>query len=51
MSDKPKPDSPGRTISFWMSHTEIEALAAAAERERVTRNEAARRAVRSYTGS
>jgi hypothetical protein len=46
---KAKVDSPGRTVSFWMSHAEIEDLARVAQREHVTRNEAARRAVRAYT--
>jgi hypothetical protein len=42
-------ESTGRTISFWMSHQEIAALAERAADEKVTRNEAGRRAVRSYT--
>ena len=44
-------ESTGRTISFWMSHEEIAALAERAADEKVTRNEAGRRAVRSYTSS
>ena len=48
MSDDVK-ESSGRTISFWMSHDEIEALAKRAKKEKVTRNEAGRRAVRAYT--
>ena len=41
-------ESTGRTISFWMSHDEIDALAAQAETEHVSRNETGRRAVRAY---
>ena len=44
-------ESTGRTISFWMSHEEIAALGERAADEKVTRNEAGRRAVRSYTSS
>jgi hypothetical protein len=44
-------ESTGRTISFWFSHDEIEALGKKAEQEKVTRNEAGRRAVRAYVGS
>jgi hypothetical protein len=47
MSDEAK-ESSGRTVSFWMSHDELDALAARAAAENVTRNEAARRAVRAY---
>ena len=42
-------ESSGRTISFWMSHDEIEDLAKQAKREKVTRNEAGRRAIRAYS--
>jgi len=38
----------GRPISFWMSHEEIDALQAAADKDGCTRNEAARRAVRDF---
>jgi hypothetical protein len=41
-------ESTGRTVSFWMSHEEIEALGKKAAQEKVTRNEAGRRAVRAY---
>jgi hypothetical protein len=44
-------ESSGRTISFWMSHEEIDALGKKAEKEKVTRNEAGRRAVRAYVKS
>ena len=44
-------ESTGRTVSFWMSHEEIEALGKKAETEKVSRNEAGRRAVRAYVGS
>ena len=47
MSDEKK-ESTGKPVSFWVSHTEIEALAAKAAEEKVTRNEAARRAIRAY---
>ena len=43
-------ESSGRTISFWMSHEEIEKLAKRAAKEKVTRNAAGRRAVRLYVG-
>jgi len=49
MSDDVK-ESSGRTISFWMSHEEIEKLAKRAAKEKVTRNAAGRRAVRLYVG-
>lgn len=48
MSDEIR-ESTGRTISFWMSHDEVDALADVAADEKVTRNEAGRRAVRAYT--
>ena len=41
-------ESTGRTVSFWMSHKEIDDLGKVAEKEHVKRNEAARRAVRAY---
>jgi hypothetical protein len=44
-------ESSGRTISFWFSHEEIDALAKRAAKEKVTRNEAGRRAVRAYVKS
>ena len=50
MSDEIR-ESTGRTISFWMSHEEIDALAVKAAKEKVTRNEAGRRAVRAYAPS
>ena len=43
-------DSTGRTISFWFSHEEIESLGDKASELKVTRNEAARRAVRQFLG-
>lgn len=43
-------DSTGRTVSFWMSHEEIAALGDKAGELKVTRNEAARRAVRQFLG-
>lgn len=43
-------DSSGRTISFWFSHEEIEALAKRAEKDKMTRNAAGRRAVRMFVG-
>ena len=43
-------ESSGRTISFWMSHDEIDELAKRAEKDKVTRNAAGRRAVRMYVG-
>ncbi len=48
MSDEAKKETSGRPISFWMSHEEIEALAVKAAEQKVTRNEACRRAVRDY---
>lgn len=50
MSDEIR-ESTGRTISFWMSHDEVDALTAKAAEEKVKRNEAARRAVRAYCES
>ena len=44
-------ESTGRTISFWMAHEEVKLLEIAAETEKVTRNEAARRAVRAYAST
>lgn len=41
-------ESPGRTASFWVSHEELAALGEKAAEEKVTRNEAARRAIRAY---
>jgi len=49
MSEKSR-ESSGRTISFWMSHDEIDELAKRAEKEKITRNAAGRRAIRSYVG-
>lgn len=50
MSDEAR-ESTGRTVSFWMSHKEVEDLGAAAKKEGVKRNEAGRRAVRAYVSS
>lgn len=41
-------ESTGRTISFWMSHDQIADLGKVAEIEKITRNEAGRRAVDAY---
>ena len=49
MSDKTR-ESSGRTISFWMSHEEIDALAERAEKDKTTRNAAGRAAVRHWVG-
>lgn len=49
MPDEAK-ESSGRTISFWMSHEEIDELAKRADKDKVTRNAAGRRAVRMYVG-
>lgn len=38
----------GRQVSVWVSNEELDGLAERAEREGCTRNEAFRRAVRSY---
>lgn len=39
----------GRQLSVWLSHEEIEQIERAASREECSRNEAFRRAVRSYS--
>lgn len=38
----------GRQLSVWLSHEEIEQIEQAAKREECSRNEAFRRAVRTY---
>lgn len=50
MSDA-KDKSPGRSVSMWVSEAELDALAIKAKKEHVTRNEAARRAIREYAAS
>jgi hypothetical protein len=48
MSDKPTKET-CRTVSFWVSEAEMQALERKAAEEKVTRNEAARRAIRQFT--
>lgn len=43
--------SPGRSVSMWVSEAELDALARKAKKEHVTRNEAARRAIRQYAAT
>lgn len=44
-------ESTGRTVSFWMSHREIDDLGKAAEKEGIKRNAAGRRAIRDYVSA
>ena len=40
----------GKPYAFWMSFVEIEALQKIADEKDISRNEAARRAIRLYSG-